>query len=168
MALIRREPAAVAARRAIVERGSAGARLLVPDLFWTELINVMVKRYASTAVEVVEALREIDDLGATSVPIDRPLLLVAIESQQRYGLSAYDAIYLALAQSERADLLTLDRRLAAAAGERAVRPVGMHPPRLAEEAATYGVEPVDWARFGPYLAQLRAEARDPASGSRRV
>lgn len=110
------------------------------------------------AEKVVESLREIDDLGIESVRIDRPLLLTAIDLQNRFELTAYDAIYLALAETEDARLLTLDRRLAAAAGHRAIRIDGMHAAGLSEGKAPYGSEPVNWARFGPYLARLRAEA----------
>jgi len=104
-----------------------------------------------------------DELQVESIHLDRPLLLLTIDLQTRSGLSAYDAAYLALAQAEDARLLTLDARLADAAGDRAMRIDGMPPRRLAEEAAAYGGEPIDWARFGPYLARLRAEAREPVS-----
>jgi predicted nucleic acid-binding protein len=160
IALIRREPAAAQMRSLV--RGFAGAagRFLVPDVFWVEVANALVRRYAATSEEIVEALREIDELSVASACLDRSLLLVAIDLQGRHRLSAYDALYLALAEVQDARLLTLDPRLADAAGERAVRLDGMPPPRLAGETATYGSEPVDWARFGPYLARLRAEARD--------
>ncbi|HYN70343.1 MAG TPA: type II toxin-antitoxin system VapC family toxin [Candidatus Eisenbacteria bacterium] len=158
IAIARREPAATAARSLL--RVRAGGRLLVPDHFWIELTNVLVRRYSATAEETVEALRELDEVGFESVRIDRPLLLAGIDLQQRHGLSAYDAIYLALAEAEDAQLLTLDARLANAAGDRAVWLEGMRPPGLAEERAVYGGDPIDWARFGPYLARLRADARD--------
>jgi hypothetical protein len=91
-----------------------------------------------------------------SVGIDRSLLLVAIDLQARFGLSAYAAAYLALAETENARLLTLDRQLSRAAGTRTVRLPGIGEGRLSEDPASYG-EPVDWGRFGPYLARLRAE-----------
>jgi len=109
--------------------------------------------------EVVAGLRETDELGLETVPMDRALLLVTIDLAGRTGLSAYDAMYLALAEVEDARLLTLDRRLAAAAGPRAVHLAALGPGRPAESPEPYGSEPVDWARFGPYLAKLRAEAR---------
>lgn len=115
----------------------------------------------ANAGRVVEALRETDDLGIDTIPLDRPLLLVTIDIQAREGLSAYDAAYLALAEIEDVRLLTLDRRLALAAGPRAIRTPGLGLERLAEAPAPYG-EPVDWARFGPYLARLRAEAHTVA------
>jgi len=162
IAIIRREPMAAAVGSAMRRPEVAGGRILVPDPFWIEVTNVLIRRHRATPEEALEALREVDEIGVESVRVDRALLLVGIDMQQAHGLSAYDAAYLALAQVEDAQLLTLDARLAAAAGGRAIEIAG-RPRRLAEEAATYGREPVDWARFGPYLARLRAEARDAAA-----
>lgn len=159
IALIRREPIAATARRTIVQHGAAGQRLLVPDVFWIELVNVLVRRYSTTSEEIVGALRDVDELAIESIRLDRALLLAAIDLQQRHRLSACDAVYLALAECENAQLVTLDTRLADAAGDRAIRLDGMPPRRLAEEPAQYGGAPIDWARFGPYLARLRDEAR---------
>ena len=133
-------------------------RLLAPEAFWLEVVNVLIRRYGLPPSEAVEALRELDDLGIDSIGIDRPLLLVTIDLQARFGLSAYDAAYLAVAEIEDARLLTLDRPLIRAAGSRAVPLSGSGPEPVSEAPATYG-EPVDWARFGPYLAELRAAAR---------
>ncbi len=161
IALIRREPAAPALDEVLRASAREAVRLLAPEAFWLEIANVLVRRHGLSASDVVEALRETDDLGIDTIPLDRPLLLVTIDIQARDGLSAYDAAYLALAEIEDARLLTLDRRLALAAGPRAIRTPGLGLERLAETPAPYG-EPVDWARFGPYLARLRAEARTVA------
>jgi predicted nucleic acid-binding protein len=160
IALLRREPTGAAVRRVLADARSEGERALVTDDFWLEVVNVLVRRYAATPEEVVEALRELDETGLESIRVDRAIVLVTVDLQARWGLSAYDAAYLALAESEDARLLTLDQRLVDAAGERAVRIDGLPPRRLAEEPAAYEAEPVDWARFGPYLARLRAEARE--------
>ncbi len=157
IALMRREPAAKAIAEILQSSARKAVQLLVPDAFWLELVNVLVRRYGLPPVEAVEALREIDALGIHTIPIDRPLLLVTIDLQARLGLSAYDAAYLALAEAEDARLLTLDGQLARAAGPRAVRIPGVNQERFSEEPAPY-LEPVDWSHFGPYLAQLRADA----------
>jgi predicted nucleic acid-binding protein len=161
VALIRREPAAPALAEILHASAREAVRLLAPEAFWLEIANVLVRRHGLPPSEVVEALREMDDLGIDTVRFDRPLLLVAIDLQARFGLSAYDAAYLALAETEDARLLTLDRQLALAAGPRAVHIRGFSQERLSEQPAPYG-EPVDWARFGPYLALLRADARNTA------
>lgn len=158
IALIRSEGAEQAITAQLSRLRISGGQLLVPDHFWIELTNVFVNRYAASPGEAVQILRELDELGVESVRTERALILHAIEIQHRYRLSAYDATYLALAEAEDARLLTLDARLADAAGDRAIRLEGMPPRRLVEPTATYHRDPIDWARFGPYLAQLRAEA----------
>ena len=162
LAIVRSEPHAPAVERVLADHRRVSGRFLVPDAIWLEIANVLGRRYHGTASEVVATLQDLDDLGLEDVRIERPLLLATIDIQARYGLSAYDAAYLALAEAEDARLLTLDERLAAAAGKRAARIEGWTPRRLAEEPATYESDPVDWARFGPYLARLRAEARSAA------
>ncbi len=158
IAIIRREPTSPTLLGVLRETAAGRGERLVPDHFWLEVANVLIRRYGVTPAEAVEQLRDLDDFGLRSIRIDRPLLLVTLDLQARFGLSAYDAAYLALAETEDARLLTLDGRLALAAGPRAVRLPGLTPERLSEESAPYG-EPIDWARFGPYLAELRAAAR---------
>jgi predicted nucleic acid-binding protein len=156
IALVLREPASRELDRAIRSSVERLDRLMVPEAFWLELVNVLIRRHRLAHHDVVAALRELDELGLESVHSDRALLLVAIDRAGRTGLSAYDAMYLALAEVEDARLLTLDRRLAEAAGPRALRLASLGPTRLAEPAMPYESEPVDWARFGRYLADLRA------------
>jgi len=158
IALIRREPAALALGAVLHASARDAVRLLAPEALWLEIANVLVRRHGLPPGEVIEAIWETDELGIDTVPLDRPLLLVTIDLQARFGLSAYDAAYLALAETEDARLLTLDRELARAAGPRAIRLPGLSQERLSEQPAPYG-EPIDWARFGPYLARLRADAQ---------
>jgi predicted nucleic acid-binding protein len=163
IAIVRREPTAPALRALVRASIAHGGRRLVPDDFWLELANVLVRRHRASPEMVVEALREVDDFDLESVRLDRPLLLATLDLQARFGLSAYDAAYLALADAEDGQILTLDVELARAAGGRAVRIHGAGRRRLSEEPAPYGHDAIDWARFGPYLARLRAEARDAAA-----
>lgn len=159
IAMVRREPARVEVMQAIRDSAHRRERLLVPDVFWLEFANVLVRRHRLTPTQVVEAVRDVDDLGLESVPMDRAALLVAIDVASRSGLSVYDALYLALAEVEDALLVTLDRELATAASPRAVLLPSLGPRLLTESPEPYGSNPVDWARFGPYLGKLRAEAR---------
>jgi predicted nucleic acid-binding protein len=164
IAILRREPARFDVMDELRESARLRQPTLVPDIFWLEVANVLGRRHRFTPTEIVNAIREVDDLGLTSVQVDRALLLVSIDLAGRHGLSAYDAAYLALAEVEDARLLTLDQGLAAAAGPRAIPLQSLGPHRLAEQSASYVSEPVDWARFGTYLAQLRAEAQASRAG----
>jgi predicted nucleic acid-binding protein len=158
IALIRREPTWPAIDRVLRASARDDVRLLVTESFWLEGANVFIRRHDTSPSDVVEALRVMDELDIETVPLDRPMLLVTIDLQARHGLPAYDAAYLALAETEEARLLTLDPQLAKAARSRAIEIPGITDHHIAEDPATR--EPVDWARFGPYLARLRAEARE--------
>ena len=92
IAMVRREAAGPMVLEVLRASAALNARLLVPDAFWLELVNVLVRRYSLRSKEVLEAVRDMDDVGLESIRTDRPLLLVAIDLQSRYGLSAYDAI----------------------------------------------------------------------------
>jgi predicted nucleic acid-binding protein len=167
IAIVWGEPTAPALLELVRASVAHGGRRLVPDDFWLELTNVLIRRHGASPEEAVEALREVDDFDLESVRLDRPLLLATLDLQARFGLSSYDAAYLALANAEDAQLLTLDVELARAAGRRTVRLPGAGRSRLSEESTSYGHEAIDWARFGPYLARLRAEARDAAASRSR-
>ena len=156
IAIIRREPSRPTLLAVLRETATGQGDRVVPDHFWLEVANVLIRRYGVTPAEAVEQLRVVDDFDLRSIRIDRPMLLVALDLQARFKLSSYDAAYLAVAESEDARLLTLDARLALAAGPRAVPLPGLGEGRLSEEPVPYG-QPIDWARFGPYLARLRAE-----------
>jgi predicted nucleic acid-binding protein len=162
LAVLRKEPDAPAVLAEL--RGSAerGGRLLVPDLFWLEVTNALLRRYGSTAAEVVEAIRELDELELETIALDRALRLLAVDRSDRHALTSYDSVYLALAEALDADVVTLDARLATAAGPRA-RPVRPIHRGTAESSPTYAVtEPgaplQAWAGYGAYLAEIRAQA----------
>jgi predicted nucleic acid-binding protein len=153
LGIVLREPGAQAARIRLVE--SAG-RLLVPDHFWLEITNVLVRRYGRSVERVVSALRDLDELGLETVSPDRPAVLLGLDLMARHGLTAYDAAYLALAEIEDGALLTLDVRLAAAAGPRAA----LGPSRTGEALESYASRSVTpgLAAHGRYLAELRQAA----------
>ncbi len=153
--ILLREPGSGDARRLLVD--GLGGELLVPGHFWLELTNVLVRRYGFGPDEVVAALRELDELSLETVALDRPAVLFGIEIMARHGLTAYDAAYLVLAELADAQLLTLDARLASAAGDRAC---GQNRPRANETPAPYGSSRAapDWTAHGRYLAELRYAA----------
>jgi len=160
LAILLDEPAAPEVMRLLAAAGQAGA-ILMPDHFWLEVTNVLVRRHNFKMDEVVAAIRELDELGLVTVALDRPTTLLGLDLMVRHGLSAYDAAYLALAQVADARLLTLDSRLASAAGERSA--LG-HRPRTHEQLEPYEA-PLPgpaWATHGRYLAELRRLAAVPA------
>ena len=143
-----------------------GTRLVVPRAFWWEVVNALTAGHRYSGVEVLEAVHELETLEIESRDPDRGSLLLTISAVERFRLSAYDAIYLVLAESLDAPLATLDRALARAAGSRA-RYLGPGDPghRLSEPTAVYEHE-VTWPNYkgaSAYLAKLRAEAARPSS-----
>jgi len=136
--------------------------VVVPDHFWLEVSNSLLRRHRYRGGEVLEALHVLDEVVAETVTLGRPTLIVALDRAERFGLSTYDAAYLALAESLDAELATMDRALERAAGSRLVS-IDESPRRLSEAEAPYSSSaPVAWPDYSgaaSYLASLRAELR---------
>lgn len=151
-------------RRAAAGWFRANRRVIVPDHFWLEVSNTLIRRHRFGGDAVLEALHVLDDVVAETVDIGRPVLLLALDRAERFGLSTYDAAYLALAESLDAELATMDRALGRAAGSRLVS-VERPPRRLSEERAPYDssaqVTWPDYSGAASYLSSLRAELRRP-------
>jgi predicted nucleic acid-binding protein len=100
-----------------------GARLVSPSLLRYELASVYLKkarRYPHQRPGLLEALRLFPRLGIEEVQIPADALAVLSE---RSGVTVYDAAYLWVARHLDAPLVTLDKRLAAAA-----RAIGLPEP----------------------------------------
>lgn len=156
------EPAIEWSLAILRERNAVGARILVPAFFWLEILNVLIRRYHHPPGLVLESIVDLENLGLTSVELDRPQVLLTLDAMGRHGLSAYDAAYLALAESVDGELLTFDRWLAAAAGSRALTPAPGHT--IEEAPETYGPSWATWPGAAAYLKQLRAQVVRQANG----
>jgi predicted nucleic acid-binding protein len=91
-----------------------GTRLAAPSLIGFELANVCLtkmRRDPSKRDTIHEAFRLSNKLRVETVAVDFPAI---VDLAKTTGLTAYDASYLWLARSLKADLVTLDRKLAAA------------------------------------------------------
>ncbi len=158
IAIIREEPAGAAAARITRTAETAGTRVVVPSHFWLELMNPLLTRYRFGGVDVIQAIHELDRLGLETIEIDRSLVFSTLDLAERHGLTAYDAMYLALAISLDGRLLTFDEQLYLASGARAIAIDDGH--RSGETTATYEHE-VTWPNYkeaSAYLARLRADA----------
>lgn len=132
------------------------ARTCVPTFFWLEVVNVLARRHGRSGAAMVEAVHELESLGIETLEADRATVLAVIDLVERHGLTAYDAAYLALALSLDAGIATADRRMALAAGDRAIL-IG-DDRGIAEERAEYRPRTptwTAWADAGAYLASLR-------------
>ena len=97
-----------------------GVRAVVPALWHLEMSNglaVAERRSILTAADVDQAVIDIEQIAAASMDIDGSVVSArqALATARAFQLSAYDAVYLDLARSERLPLATLDDRLRAAA-----------------------------------------------------
>jgi predicted nucleic acid-binding protein len=98
---------------------SRAATLHAPHLFDVEVAQVL-RRYVGaglvTASRGHEALEDLLDLPLTRYPHD---LFLERVWELRGNLTAYDAVYVALAEALAAPLVTCDRKIATAAGHAA-------------------------------------------------
>jgi predicted nucleic acid-binding protein len=89
-----------------------GHRLIAPVLLYFEFTHACLKKaklYPERRQVFFSALDKLDAMGIEIVPVEyREVLSLA----ERYQLTAYDASYLWLAREQRADLVTLDAKLA--------------------------------------------------------
>ncbi|MBZ5719534.1 MAG: type II toxin-antitoxin system VapC family toxin [Acidobacteriia bacterium] len=91
-------------------------RFLVPDLFWTELANVLwkaVRQRRCSASDAQSSLHRVLRFGFTTVPCTG-LLENALSIALRFDRTAYDSLYVALAVATDSALVTADERLARA------------------------------------------------------
>lgn len=92
-----------------------GARLAAPSLLGNELANmrlVKIRRAPSREERLRAAYGMAHRLRVETVAVD---YIGILELAEAAGLTAYDASYLWVAHSMGAELVTLDRKLAAAA-----------------------------------------------------
>lgn len=131
--------------------------LVVPAHFWLEVVNRLSREPLMKGVDVLASIHRLDTFGLETFELGRPILLQVVDRVERFRLTAYDAVYLAVAEYVDGELATLDRALIAAAGRRAITFDDEH--RLHEPPAVYAHE-VTWPRYkeaSAYLAKLRAE-----------
>jgi len=96
---------------ALLQAITPGVELHAPELTRLECANVLrtrVMRFKYPVEQARQDLRELMQISVTYYPIE-PLITTAFEIGCQYGVSAYDGVYVALADSLRLPLLTADR-----------------------------------------------------------
>ncbi len=99
-------------------------RLSAPAHMRLETMNALVSRKMPIP-EVLGAASDLEGFSLEWHEIDEALSFEAVSIAASHGLTVYDAAYLALANRLDAGLVTADRALAAAAGERRVSVVDL-------------------------------------------
>ena len=115
-----------APERPTIIRHTAGAGLAAPaSLHWEvgNAFSAMFRRRRITLDQARQAVESYQQMLLRFIDID---LGQSLELAERLGLYAYDAYVVACALNLRAPLLTLDKRLAAAASRTGVRILGVN------------------------------------------
>ena len=88
-------------------------QILVPDLFWAEIGNVLWKAARAQRLTTEDArigLLKITNCNFPTVP-SFSLLNRAFDIATTFGRSFYDCLYVALAESSETELITADEKL---------------------------------------------------------
>jgi predicted nucleic acid-binding protein len=86
------------------------ARFAVPELFFNEMLAVLIRLLGDDAAAVRRYLGALQDLGFERIGNGRNLLARAADLACRYALTGYDAMYAASAQLAGGIWLTADLR----------------------------------------------------------
>ena len=97
-----------------------GERAIVPALWHLEIANgfiVAERRGVVTPSDTVEALQNLDVVIAQAIEHSQDSVSMrrALQAGRKFGLTAYDAVYLETALGQDLPLATLDRQLRSAA-----------------------------------------------------
>jgi predicted nucleic acid-binding protein len=112
------EPLAAEALEMAQGYAEGSVALIVPDLFWAEIANILWKCHRTQRIseEAAEAaLRSAIELRIPTYP-SGPLLSDAFAIAMRFQRTVYDSLYIALALSSQRPLITADKRLFHAVG----------------------------------------------------
>jgi len=121
------EPLAVQAQVILDDWKSGAVEIVVPDILWAELGNILwkcVQRQRCTASEATLVLRAMLDTGLPTISTDK-LVEAGLHIATAYDRPVYDCLYIALAQQVEAEFITADEKLAnALAGRLPIRWLG--------------------------------------------
>lgn len=114
LVLFSREPLAGEAQRYLDRRAVGEIALLVPDLFWLEVANVLWKAARRRMCQPTEAEAALETLKALDLPTLSSAALVtpALSIALQHDRSVYDSVYIALAVRMNAQFVTADEKLA--------------------------------------------------------
>lgn len=95
--------------------GDDGLRLLAPELIHYEVLNAIAVGVRRARLSEQQADEAVALVNLVPVQLERPAAVAILQLSGRFGLSGYDASYLASAARLDAELATFDLRLRTAA-----------------------------------------------------
>ena len=115
---------------------STANELLVPDHIWSEVGNVIWKRFRRNEISADEALETVTDI--LQMPVveisSQGFLKLAVEIAVAVGITVYDALHLALALTRGCLLTTADQKLINQLAGTSFEPVVRHVSQLGTPA----------------------------------
>jgi predicted nucleic acid-binding protein len=102
-------PQAIQLRQALLE---GSVLLTVPELLFYELSNALRYNPSLSSKDVQEALDSVIDMGLVVKGVDKRVMADAISIAFKYGVTVYDAYFLALSRIERKSLIIADYKFA--------------------------------------------------------
>ena len=90
---------------------SGELRVLAPQLLWLELLNVAARRWGWPQAQLEQLAVTLEQLGFELLEPE----LLSVARWAATGLTAYDAVYVAVAEQAGAQLITDDEQIVAAA-----------------------------------------------------
>ncbi|MGC1660199.1 MAG: type II toxin-antitoxin system VapC family toxin [Candidatus Acidiferrales bacterium] len=109
------------AARVLARHSSGEDRLVVPDLFWAEIGNILwkaVRRNRCSKRAAQASLQLLQEYGLRTFAAGDDLLALAFEVATEFDRTFYDSLYVALAIHVKVELITADERLANALAAR--------------------------------------------------
>jgi predicted nucleic acid-binding protein len=112
--LLSAEPLKAEAVALLARRMEGEIEFIVPDLFWAELGNILWKATRQARCTAPQAEGFLDRARGQDLPTvpSEELLNEALAIASEYSRSFYDGLYLALAVTEKIEMITADERLA--------------------------------------------------------
>jgi predicted nucleic acid-binding protein len=102
-------PQAIQLRQALLD---GSVLFTVPELLFYELSNALRYNPSLSSRDVQEALDSVIDMGLVVKGVDKRVMAEAISIAFKYGVTVYDAYFLALSRIERKPLIIADYRFA--------------------------------------------------------
>ena len=95
----------------ILERmGQAGNKVIVPDLFFYEVSNALAHKKTLTKEDVQNAVSNMFSIGLQIIPANLHNLSQSAKLSRKFGITVYDACYLAAAAEYDCPLVTANPR----------------------------------------------------------
>ena len=85
--------------------------IIVPDLFFFEIMNTLLNKKYFSVVDIHSASESLHRMNMMVICLDKEIINSAINISDKTKLTFYDSLYIAVAISEKALLLTEDREI---------------------------------------------------------